>query len=1285
MKRFYVFFLGVLFNVLIVYPGFTQKYETGLVKEFLVLGGFPFKTDADQPLLTDYLNGETEVMPALNSATAGKKWQSAAAPKGMLDFKSAGQQFGDYVVGYAHVYLKMPVQKQVKFLVGSDDGIAVFVNGVLMHENHVYRGVSYDTDVFPVVLAAGWNRVLCKVFNGQGGYQLAMRILNLDDSPINDLEMSADNPISPPTDFVTPAIPAEYDFRSLEMAPTLSLESKGTLNASITGLIFNLGNQPAEQLTLAIHGREIKESRTTHPTQSLKRSFEAPIDFIQLMKNSFEDSLVKIELNWDSKNVNEKNLRMTVRNVVDLVFNPIDMPVEFNQTSTKVYAKTSLELPKLFKKAPLAIIHPFADAEVRANGKLLEPIKRLPADFPFIDWGIFQLKGFPKKLKLEVTYSREKTAGQLFPARLIVYEPKYHLLKQALEMAQIYEQDFISTDQFPFQEILTLIDQGDWDAISPIFTRYDNEVVNFAKSLQQNKIHFIGNAHIDLAWLWPWTETVEVCRETFENAIQLMEANPDFTYAQSQAQAYEWIEKYYPELFAKIQENVKSGKWIIVNGMWTEPDSNLPSGEAFVRQILYGHLYFKEKFGVETDVAWTPDTFGYAWTLPQIYRKSGFKYFVTNKIWWNDVTRPQHHLFWWEAPDGTRILTFLPKGYSNYPTVENTLNLLKEYQENTRQSDFMILYGHGDHGGGPTKEMVSTIADFSEKKLFPKVTFSTPNAFFDAIEAASSTLPVLRDEMYLEYHRGCYTTQAKTKKYNRQLECLLETAEKFATLAEMPYPKEKLADAWKRTLFNQFHDILPGSSIPIVYQHALASYDTAKTEAEAVLQQAISAISEKVHTIGMGTPVIIFNPLSWEREGYIEVELPQELWNKNLRVIDGERWIMNSQIINRKKALIELVQPSSTPVPAVGYKTYHLQTGLTREPKQVAQASKWKLKNKFFEITFDEKTGNIHSIKDLQQKREVLAGPGNELQFFEDIPAQYDAWNIGYTGKEWRCTKPAKLELIEKGPLRAVIRVTRTFQDSRFVQEVTIYRNLPTIEFHNHVDWHESHVLVKAAFPLTVKNDRATFEIPYGWIERPTVPKTAADSAKFEVSAHKWIDLTDATGEYGVSLLNDCKYGFDIKGSTMRITLLRSPKNPDPEADMGEHTFVYALYPHKGDWQTARTHQLAYELNYPLIGHMTQRHVGQLSNTGSLVKFEGEPNIVLTTLKPAERRESLIIRLVEYYGKSGQISLTFPRRIRSAREVDLVEKSLPGQVAFSNSTLNVSLKPFEIKSIEIQL
>ena len=1093
---------------------------------------------------------------------------------------------------------------------------------------------------------------------------------------------SADNPATPPEAFKTPVIPANYQFQFADIAPNLFLAEDGHLHAIIGGMLINYGNETSRKLELELKGGKLKKQTLALQTAPLQRRFEFKVPFEKIAKTVLENKEIELILKADSDQ-KPTTVKVDAQTLLARLFRPIRLSGKKTETSYKAYLSGILKTPRMLSHMPMALLHSNDDAKLTLNGTELNPAAsdELPTEFlDLLHNHIYTAPVAERGVRFELSGEKEKLGDDELALFIQTTDRDYLKLSYNIEHTGLLTQYGFNVSKLPFADLLSAFVSGKENEVHASMQAMMKQISADSKTIKNNMIHMVGNAHIDLAWLWPWTETVDVCEQTFENALDLMEANPDFTYAQSQAQTYEWIEKYHPDLFERIKKMVKAGKWIIVNGMWTEPDSNIPSGEAFVRQILYGQRYFRNKFNVTSDVAWTPDTFGYAWTLPQIYKKAGFDYFVTTKIWWNDVTRPKHHLFWWESPDGSKILTFLPEGYGSNPTSENVLERLKRYQENTQQENLMVLYGKGDHGGGPSKQMLNQIDIMANVDYYPKVEYSTPGQFFKAVEATQSELPVVNDEMYLEYHRGCYTTQAKVKKYNRQLECLLETAEKFSSFAGIPYPKKELDDAWKRTLFNQFHDILPGSSIPIVYEQAHASYDTALTETNLVLNRALESIAAQVNTRGYGTPVVVFNPLSWTRNDLAIVDLPKEFHKKQLRVTDDQGWIVKSQSISGNRLLFEVNE-----IPSVGYKVFFVQVGKTRKPKDLPIASAGKLENSSFTLLFDEKTGNITSIYDRKQKREILSGAGNELQFFEDIPDRYDAWNIGYTGKQWGNDPAPKMEIIESGGVRATFRITKQTGKSTFTQDVSLYRNYPVIEFRNQVNWHESHVLAKAAFNLDITSETATYEIPYGTIQRPTVPKTAADSAKFEVSAHKWIDLTDKKGDYGVSLLNDSKYGFDVKKNLMRITLLRSPKSPDPEADMGEHEFTYSLYPHAGDWQSAETYERAYELNYPLQAVWPKKHVGSRPGSQSFAQLEGDSGIALTTLKKAEDSDELILRFVEIHGKASKATCVLQDPVAKARVVNLLEEPLPEEVDYAGQRININLKPYEIKSIAVQI
>lgn len=831
-------------------------------------------------------------------------------------------------------------------------------------------------------------------------------------------------------------------------------------------------------------------------------------------------------------------------------------------------------------------------------------------------------------------------------------------------------------------------------------------VIKYAKSFS---IHIGGNSHIDLAWLWRWLETIEVGRATFETVLNNMNEYPEMIYIQSQAQLYQWIEERYPELFEKIRQKVREGRWEIVGGMWVEPDCNLIDGESFVRQILYGKRYFRDKFGVDVTIGWNPDSFGYNWNMPQFLVKSGFKVFVTQKIFWNDTTSFPYFLFWWEAPDGSRILTYFPPtGYVGRLQAERMMEGLKNFERNTGLQDTYILYGLGDHGGGPNREMLDRSRSYQEQALFPRLIHSPFTEFIKRIKKkAAGTIPLWKDELYLEYHRGTYTTQAKTKQWNRQLEGQLAEAEKISSLCfgeGEEYPQASLTKAWKNVLLNQFHDILPGSSIHPVYRDAEKFYQQAHKITMKIINQGLLSLAKKINypLPPNRIPLLVFNSLSWTRDGLVKIALPSSLaTKKNLVVETHQGEIIPSQIITtpEEKYLCFLAKD----VPSLGYKVYQVREASPLSYQTNLQVSQFSLENRYFKIVLHPQTGNIISIFDKRAKREIIASQqqANQLQLFEDIPDNWDAWNIGYTGRQWTLNKYNHLEVNHKGPVLASIKIdksflglakarrepTTDFPSSFFTQEIILYEDLPRIDINMNIDWWEEHTLLKVAFPVQIEAKQATYEIPYAFIQRPTTRNNPWEKARFEVAALRWADLSGK--DYGVSLINNCKYGHDIANNVMRLTLLRSPVWPDPLADRGQHSFSYALYPHQGDWREADTVLRAYEFNLPL------RAIFFEPRNSSLPSGESYPpeysfcqvtpsNIILASVKKAEDRSSFIFRFYESEGLATEAIVEIFKQPKAIYETDLMENRQK-KISLQGYRIRLPFGKNEIKTIEIEL
>jgi len=825
--------------------------------------------------------------------------------------------------------------------------------------------------------------------------------------------------------------------------------------------------------------------------------------------------------------------------------------------------------------------------------------------------------------------------------------------------------------------------------------------------LQQFTIHAVGNSHIDMAWLWPWTETVEVVRNTFQSVLDLMREYPDFKFTMSSARTYEWIEEKYPDMFKQIQDRVREGRWEVIGGMWVEPDLNMPDGESLTRQILIGKRYFQSRFGVDVKIGWNPDSFGYNWQLPQIYKKSGMDYFVTQKLLWaHEFTTFPYKLFWWQAPDGSRLLTYFPRDYAasiEGPSMARDLSVWAPAIYGAKLSatpKMLHLYGVGDHGGGPTRQMLDTAQVLTSPNTgYPRLEFGTASGFFSELETKlpSLSVPTWNGELYFQYHRGVFTTQAETKQRIRRSEETMLNAEKFASLAWLdgqPYPQEDLNFAWKGLLFDHFHDIMPGSGIGVNYLDARRNLRDVRRAGNEMIQDSLKEIAAHINTQGQGVPVLVFNPLSWPRTEVIEVETQLPDPAKQIVVSDAAGKAAESQLLSIDPATHRAHFLLLATVPSLGYKTYFVRGATNAQPTHsTLKATSTTLENESVRVQIDSQTGCMTGLFDKRNNKEALApsetdtgGPtdricGNLLQTFVDKPKRWDAWNIDadFEKQHWDLDKADEVKLAENGPLRAVIRIKKHFQNSTFIQDVTLSPGLPRVDVTMQVEWNEKHILLKVAFPLSAHSQKATFEIPYGSVERPTTRNTPAEQAQFEVPAIRWADISDDT--HGFSLLNNCKYGYDAKGNVLRLSLLRSPEWPDPHADEGHHEFTYSLYPHAGSWRDALTVRQGYDLNYTLLAMPKDKHAGALPAEHSFVEIRPE-NVVLTAVKKAEDNDSLIFRFYEWAGKDTDVKLQLPPGAQTAHDADLMERPL-ADLPIQNGVVTVHAKPYEIKTLKV--
>ncbi len=896
-----------------------------------------------------------------------------------------------------------------------------------------------------------------------------------------------------------------------------------------------------------------------------------------------------------------------------------------------------------------------------------------------------------------------------------------------------------------------------------------------------------GHSHIDVAWLWPYAESVRKCSRTFSTVDRLMDEYPDYLFTQSQAQLYEFTQEHYPDLYERIKKRVKERRFEPQGSMWVEADCNVTSGESLVRQILLGKTLFMDEFGIETDILWLPDVFGYSAALPQILKKSGVDYFTTIKISWSQFNKFPYSSFWWEGIDGTRVLAHFPPSndYNARINANQLLPAAENYREKDRSDIALYSYGYGDGGGGPTREHLEHLKRARDLEGIPKCTPMWAADFFKQLVKRSEDLPSWVGELYLEYHRGTYTTQSRNKRANRKSELLLRDAEMAAGLAWMTkglkYPHDSITRAWKLVCKNQFHDVIPGTSVTDVYKDTALDYKEIAGIGAAARTAGLDKLASPVGEAFNGLPhgrvsvgeafnglppeglgvadgrplkasptgapsdgqtIMLFNSLSWDRIDPAKVSLPGKASGWHVETHDGEP--VPSQA-SKKDPSVLWFEPQ---VPGIGIGALKLVKGAGKAVSEI-KVSESGIENSFYKIKLD-KSGLITSILDKRSKREVLpqGEKANKLQLFEDKPISWDAWDIEFyyrdkgrdltdvpvgeafnglpssggidaraSGRPLKAS-PTEIKVEDAGPVRGSLKIRRKFGSSEIEQRIVLWAASPRIDFETRVDWHETKKMLKVAFPVDVHASHARFDIQFGSVDRPTHWNTSWDFARLEVAAQKWVDMSQA--DHGVSLLNDCKYGHDVHENVMRLTLLRSPKEPDPTADMGEHFFTYSLLPHEGDWRDSETVRRAYELNVPTVAWLSDvtppsppategsgegsgarvgasGSKGQASARGKLPSVAGglggvtgnrllsvdAPNVIIETVKKAEKEDALVVRMYECAGMDAAFRLEAGFKVAHAVECDLLERDLAA-LKLEGNCLPLSMKPFEIKTVKLR-
>jgi alpha-mannosidase len=814
--------------------------------------------------------------------------------------------------------------------------------------------------------------------------------------------------------------------------------------------------------------------------------------------------------------------------------------------------------------------------------------------------------------------------------------------------------------------------------------------------------HVVGYAHMDMAWLWRWEESIhDIMYNTFRNQLELMDRFPNFTYAQDQAVVFEMMERYYPDIFKGIVQKAKTGNWIPVSSSWVQMDENLPDGESLVRQFLYGQKYTKEKFGHYVRVAWQPDVFGHPYSMPQIARKAGIELYLFGR----PQTPKRDPIIWWQGLDGSRVLGYSPPGWYTQPMDHHITELAIKTGQKEGVKNILMLYGQGDHGGGPNPNDVAGIEKLNQSPTDVRVKPTNVDDFLDALLKEKKDFQVWDGEHNFVF-MGCYTTQAEMKRNNRISEQLLLDAEKMSEIATFMdyrdyYPNRDITEAWKLTLLNQAHDLAAGSGIGPIYQDAANQYREVFERGQRALNFSLETIGRQLETRGEGVPVVVYNSQSWERADLVTTDIAAPALADRMVAVYGEETLPVQVLrVGAREGQLDRASVAfvAQKVPQMGLKLYRIlpETASRPAPPSTLQAGMEPrpfLENEFLRVELNPATGYIARLYDKQNRREAFRGEGNFLVALEDTEEQSKkvqetgdekaghAWDIGLTGNKWDLDKAASIELIEKGPVRAAFRVVHRFRSSQFTQIVSLVAGLPRVDVEMSMDFRERNTFIKAGFPVNTSANKVTSEIPYGAIEH--------DQTGHEMVMCKWVDVSQA--DYGVAILNNGRQGFDAKDNLIRISVIRGPIFPDPRADEGFHAFAYSIYPHREGWREGKVMQQALAFNSPLLALQEPEHhrprdprSGQLwglPDAYSFVKTDSD-HVLLYAMKQMEGfyDTDAILRFFECEGREGDVTLQLPRRVR-ATETDLLEETI-GPVG-EGQTIRFHMKPWEIKTLRL--
>ena len=1254
--------------------GFAALAAAGLqaqdlaIRSWLVRGPIPAEPGRNG-LLHDYAGGEAGLLPDSGDTVAGGRFMPEAADSlGHVDLVALFRSGTDHAVAYAHAYVWVPSDRTLRLVMDSDDDIVAFVNGQRVWVDYVARGVGTGRDTATVRFAAGWNSILLKPANRTGGFDVLGRLAAIPGvGSLDGVHTQARRPAD-----VRPGV-HNYPSTTVTVSP---LRLEGPLTWTAGRLDLGAGADVTAWGRYTLRGASVRlvQDGATWSGDSVAvlapgvpTSVRLHPAFEELRAAALGSSPLRAVISWTGSPAVparpaprrastalaapaiETAVAVDAGRLLQLAGSRVAIGAWLaDSTGGQRRFRTRLVVPAALAGQTLDLLAPeFGPRATYVVGDAPRPWEA----------GAVELCSACRPgdtLRLDITL--EPGRPWWTPPSARAREAAYAEYAVGYGFARAFAGRAPAVEPPDPHAWLAALGGPEYVALQ---ARYRAAYAPLAAEIRRDTLQLVGNSHIDAAWLWPWSETEEVIRNTWRTSLKLAAMFPGYIFTGSAAAFYHYVDTELPTLSDSLHRALAEGQWATVGGMWVEPDQNLPSGESLARQGLYGQRYFQQHYGHRNRVAWTPDSFGYPWTLPQIYRLLGFDAFVTQKIRWNDSTTLRYNAFFWEGRDGTRIFTYNPYGYSHELDPGDLVRERLEDRQRTGGHQQIVLYGVGDHGGGPTIAMLQRAEDLRRVPTFPALRYAFADSALDAVRAGlgDAAFPTWDDELYLEYHRGTYTTQARQKWSLAHSEALLRTTEALASFDTAAYPRPRLLDVWRRVLFNQFHDILPGSSIHQVYLDANAQYDTAWARLDTLADRGFADLRARMDTRGRaGVPIVVFNPLTWTRTAFVRVA----------------------------RAPGDTVLLAARDVPPLGAKVFRVpQRSVPPLGSTVPAPSvgpNW-IENAYLRVEVDTANGTITRIYDKGARREVLApgARGNVFQVFGDLPRTWDAWDIGYTGEQWEVTETAR---VTRGADVAEARLgfTRHWGNSSFTQILVLGRESPFLDVRNEADWHETHKLLKVAFTLGVRADSATYAVPYGTIGRSGTPRTQAERAKYEVPGQRFADVSDST--YGVTIVTDSKYGWDYHGNVLRLSLLRAPLWPDSLADRGHHTFRFQVIPHAGDWRAAGTLRRAAEITTPLLAAAEPVHAGPLGRTVSFASVD-VPGVELTWIKRAEDSDALVLRLVEWDGRAETATVTLREPIGSARHANLLED--PGEsIPFTGRTFRLALRPYEIATVLVE-